>query len=105
MIEYQDVAVPDDISIKFRVPKSIATNMIDIQSIVPCTIKNPKNGSILVSPVNFPLNSLGYKITQLDVDDSDMVIVISINENITYKNALCNVQITGSPNIVISYTK
>ena len=105
LIEYQDVAIPDDISIEFRVPKSIATNMIDIQSILPCTIKNPQNNSILVSPINFPLSSLGYKITQCDIDDSDIVIVISIDKNITYKNTPCEIQITGSPNIVISYTK
>lgn len=102
LIESLDVAVEDAISLNFRVPKSIADNMLEIQSSVPCNIKNTQNGSIITS-AHFPLSSLGYKITQLDVDDSDMVIVISIDKNITYKNAPCEVQIAESPNIVISY--
>lgn len=102
LVESLDVVVRDDISFNFRVPKSIADNMLEIQSSVPCNIKSTKGGSIITS-AHFPLNSLGYKITQLDVDDSDMVIVISIDKNITYKNAPCEVQITESPNIVISY--
>lgn len=102
LIESLDVAVQDGISLYFRVPKSIADNMLEIQSSVPCNIKNTQNGSIITS-AHFPLNSLGYKITQLDADDSDMVITISINKNITYKNVPCEVQITESPNIVISY--
>ena len=102
LIESLDVAVQDDISLNFRVPKSIADNMLEIQSSVPCNIKSTQDGSIITS-AHFPLNSLGYKITQLDVDDSDMVIVISIDKNITYKNAPCEVQIAESPNIVISY--
>lgn len=104
LIESLDVAVADDISLNFRVPKSIADNMLEIQSSVPCNIKSTKDGSIITS-AHFPLNSLGYKITRLDVDDSDMVIVISIDKNITYKNVPCEVQITESPNIVISYTE
>ena len=104
LIESLDVAVQNDISLYFRVPKSIADNMLEIQSSVPCNIKSTQNGSIITS-AHFPLNSLGYKITQLDVDDSDMVIVISIDKNITYKNAPCEVQITESPIIVISYTE
>ncbi len=102
LIESLDVAVQDDISLNFRVPKSIADNMLEIQSSVPCNIKSTQDGSIITS-AHFPLNSLGYKITQLDVNDSDMVIVISIDKNITYKNAPCEVQIAESPNIVISY--
>lgn len=102
LVESLDVAVQDDISFEFRVPKSIADNMLEIQSSVPCNIKNTQDGSIITS-AHFPLNSLGYKITQLDIDDSDMVIIISIDKNITYKNAPCEVQITESPNIVISY--
>lgn len=102
LVESLDVAVQDDISLNFRVPKSIADNMLEIQSSVPCNIKNTQDGSIITS-AHFPLNSLGYKITQLDIDDSDMVIIISIDKNITYKNAPCEVQITESPNIVISY--
>lgn len=102
LVESLDVAVQDDISLNFRVPKSIADNMLEIQSSVPCNIKSTQDGSIITS-AHFPLNSLGYKITQLDVDDSDMVIVISIDKNITYKNAPCEVQIAESPNIVISY--
>lgn len=102
LVESLDVAVQDDISLNFRVPKSIADNMLEIQSSVPCNIKNTQDGSIITS-AHFPLNSLGYKITQLDIDDSDMVIVISIDKNITYKNAPCEVQIAESPNIVISY--
>lgn len=102
LIESLDVAVQDDISLNFRVPKSIADNMLEIQSSVPCNIKNTQDGSIITS-AHFPLNSLGYKITQLDIDDSDMVIIISIDKNITYKNAPCEVQITESPNIIISY--
>lgn len=105
LIESLNVAVEDDdISLNFRVPKSIADNMLEIQSSVPCNIKSTKDGSIITS-AHFPLNSLGYKITRLDVDDSDMVIVISIDKNITYKNVPCEVQITESPNIVISYTE
>lgn len=104
LIESLDVAVQDGISFNFRVPKSIADNMLEIQSSVPCNIKSTKDGSIITS-AHFPLNSLGYKITRLDVDDSDMVIVISIDKNITYKNVPCEVQITESPNIVISYTE
>lgn len=104
LIESLDVAVADDISLNFRVPKSIADNMLEIQSSVPCNIKSTQDGSIITS-AHFPLNSLGYKITQLDVDDSDMVIVISIDKNITYKNVPCEVQITESSNIVISYTE
>lgn len=104
LIESLYVAVADDISLNFRVPKSIADNMLEIQSSVPCNIKSTKDGSIITS-AHFPLNSLGYKITQLDVDDSDMVIVISIDKNITYKNVPCEVQITESSNIVISYTE
>lgn len=104
LVESLNVAVQDDISFKFRVPKSIADNMLEIQSSVPCNIKSTQDGSIITS-AHFPLNSLGYKITQLDVDDSDMVIVISIDKNITYKNVPCEVQITESPNIVISYTE
>lgn len=104
LIESLDVAVKDNISLNFRVPKSIADNMLEIQSSVPCNIKSTQDGSIITS-AHFPLNSLGYKITQLDVDDSDMVIVISIDKNITYKNVPCEVQITESPNIVISYTE
>lgn len=104
LIESLDVTVADDISLNFRVPKSIADNMLEIQSSVPCNIKSTKDGSIITS-AHFPLNSLGYKITRLDVDDSDMVIVISIDKNITYKNVPCEVQITESPNIVISYTE
>lgn len=102
LIESLDVAVQDGISFKFRVPKSIADNMLEIQSSVPCNIKSTKDGSIITS-AHFPLNSLGYKITQLDVDDSDMVIVISIDKNITYKNVPCEVQITEPSNIIISY--
>lgn len=102
LVESLDVTVQDDISFEFRVPKSIADNMLEIQSSVPCNIKSTQDGSIITS-AHFPLNSLGYKITQLDVDDSDMVIVISIDKNITYKNAPCEVQIAESPNIVISY--
>nr|DAG91170.1 MAG TPA: hypothetical protein [Crassvirales sp.] len=102
LVESLDVAVQDDISLNFKVPKSIADNMLEIQSSVPCNIKNTQDGSIITS-AHFPLNSLGYKITQLDIDDSDMVIIISIDKNITYKNAPCEVQITESPNIVISY--
>lgn len=104
LVESLDVAVQDDISLNFRVPKSIADNMLEIQSSVPCNIKSTQDGSIITS-AHFPLNSLGYKITQLDVDDSDMVIVISIDKNITYKNVPCEVQITESSNIVISYTE
>lgn len=104
LIESLDVAVADDISLNFRVPKSIADNMLEIQSSVPCNIKSTKDGSIITS-AHFPLNSLGYKITQLDVDDSNMVIVISIDKNITYKNVPCEVQITESSNIIISYTE
>ena len=104
LIEYQDVAVPDDISLNFRVPKNIADNMLEIQSSVSCDIKNTQDSSILVS-ANLPLSSLGYKITQLDIDGSDIVITISINKNITYKNVPCEVQITGSSNIIISYTE
>lgn len=104
LVESLDVAVQDDISLNFRVPKSIADNMLEIQSSVPCNIKSAQDGSIITS-AHFPLNSLGYKITQLDVDDSDMVIVISIDKNITYKNVPCKVQITESSNIVISYTE
>lgn len=104
LIESLDVAVADDISLNFRVPKSIADNMLEIQSSVPCNIKSTQDGSIITS-AHFPLNSLGYKITQLDVDDSDMVITISIDKNITYKNVPCEVQITESSNIVISYTE
>lgn len=104
LIESLDVAVADDISLNFRVPKSIADNMLEIQSSVPCNIKSTQDGSIITS-AHFPLNSLGYKITQLDVDDSDMVIVISIDKNITYKNVPCEVQITESSNIIISYTE
>lgn len=104
LIESLDVAVADDISLNFRVPKSIADNMLEIQSSVPCNIKSTQDGSIITS-AHFPLNSLGYKITQLDVDDSYMVIVISIDKNITYKNVPCEVQITESSNIVISYTE
>lgn len=104
LIESLDVAVADDISLNFRVPKSIADNMLEIQSSVPCNIKSTQDGSIITS-AHFPLNSLGYKITQLDADDSDMVIVISIDKNITYKNVPCEVQITESSNIVISYTE
>lgn len=104
LIESLDVAVQDGISFNFRVPKSIADNMLEIQSSVPCNIKSTQDGSIITS-AHFPLNSLGYKITQLDVDDSDMVIVISIDKNITYKNVPCEVQITESSNIVISYTE
>lgn len=104
LVESLDVAVEDDISLNFRVPKSIADNMLEIQSSVPCNIKSTQDGSIITS-AHFPLNSLGYKITQLDVDDSDMVIVISIDKNITYKNVPCEVQITESSNIVISYTE
>lgn len=104
LIESIDVAVQDDISLNFRVPKNIADNMLEIQSSVPCNIKSTQNGSIITS-AHFPLNSLGYKITQLDVDDSDMVIVISIDKNITYKNMPCEVQITEPSNIIISYTE
>lgn len=104
LIESLDVAVQDGISFEFRVPKSIADNMLEIQSSVPCNIKSTQDGSIITS-AHFPLNSLGYKITQLDVDDSDMVIVISIDKNITYKNVPCEVQITEPSNIVISYTE
>lgn len=104
LIESLDVAVQDGISFEFRVPKSIADNMLEIQSSVPCNIKSTKDGSIITS-AHFPLSSLGYKITQLDVDDSDMVIVISIDKNITYKNVPCEVQITESSNIIISYTE
>ena len=104
LIESLDVAVQDGISLNFRVPKSIADNMLEMQSSVPCNIKNTQNGSIITS-AHFPLNSLGYKITQLDVGGSDMVITISINKNITYKNVPCEVQITESSNIIISYTE
>lgn len=104
LIESIDVAVQDGISLNFRVPKNIADNMLEIQSSVPCNIKSNQNGSIITS-AHFPLNSLGYKITQLDVDDSDMVIVISIDKNITYKNMPCEVQITEPSNIIISYTE
>lgn len=104
LIESLDVAVEDNISLIFRVPESIADNMLEIQSSVPCDITSTQDGSILTS-ANFPLNSLGYRITKLDVDGSDMVIEISIDKNITYKNTPCEVKITESPNIVISYTE
>ena len=104
LIESLDVAVEDNISLNFRVPKSIADNMLEIQSSVPCDITSTQDGSIITS-ANFPLNSLGYRITKLDVDGSDMVIEISIDKNITYKNTPCEVKITESPNIVISYTE
>lgn len=104
LIESLDVAI-DNISLNFRVPKSIVDNMLEIQSSVPCNIISTKDSSIITS-ANFPLNSLGYKITQLlNVDGSDMVVEISIDKNITYENAPCEVRITESPNIIISYTE
>lgn len=104
LIESLDVALQDDTSLYFRVPKNIANTMLEIQSSVPCDLKSTQDNGIIPG-VHFPLNSLGYKITRLDVSGSDMIIVISIDKDITYKDVPYEVQITESPNIVISYTE
>ena len=97
------VEVINNSTFTFIVNDSIANRMIDIQGIVPCNIKSVQDGSIIDS-CNFPLNSLGYRITRnVGIDTNNTKISISINRGITYNKIPCNVVITSPPSIIISY--
>jgi hypothetical protein len=99
-----EVEVADNSAFTFRVTENIAKRMIDIQGIVPCNIKSVQDGR-LIATGNFPLNSLGYRITRyVGIDIYNLKISISIDRDTTYNNIPCNVIITASPSIIISYT-
>ena len=100
------VEVVNNSTFTFEVTDSIAKRMIDIQGIVPCNIKSVQDGRTINS-CNFPLNSLGYRITQYSPITfngyAGSKISISIDKNITFNGKSCLARLYSAPVIVISY--
>ncbi len=95
----------DNAAFTFRITKSIADHMIDIQGIVPCKIVAKQEGSTLYTG-NFPLNSLTYRIEEyVGIDTSNSKITIKIDKDVIYKNRSCTAVIRVAPSIIISYTE
>ena len=102
VVETETIA-DDNSAFTFRITDSIAERMIDIQGIVPCKIVAKQDGSIL-NTVNFPLNSLTYRIERyVGIDTSNLKITIKINRDVIYENRSCTAVIRSAPSIIISY--
>lgn len=104
VVETKTIA-DDNGAFTFRITKSIADRMIDIQGMVPCKIVAKQEGSI-INIVNFPLNSLTYRIEKyVGIDTSNLEITIKIDRDIIYENRSCTAVIRIAPSIIISYTE
>lgn len=88
----------------FKIPRLIGNYMVEVQALVPCEIIDITDGDDGESiHRNFPLNSLGYRITQINTDSAYDNISISIDKNITLNGKSCHIKIWSIPTIVISY--
>ena len=88
----------------FKIPRLIGNYMVEVQALVPCEIIDITDGDDGESiHHNFPLNSLGYRITQINTDSAYNNISISIDKNITFNGKSCRIKIWSIPTIVISY--
>ena len=88
----------------FKIPRLIGNYMVEVQALVPCEIIDITDGDDGESiHHNFPLNSLGYRITQINTDSAYDNISISIDKNITFNGKSCRIKIWSIPTIVISY--
>ena len=104
VVETETIA-NDNAAFTFRISKSIADRMIDIQGIVPCKIVAKQEGSVL-NVANFPLNSLTYRIeSYVGIDTSNSKITIKIDRDVIYENRSCTAVIRIAPSIIISYTE
>lgn len=101
-----ELIATDNSTFTLKVPESVADRIIDIQGTVPCAVHTVQNGNLLTRS-NFPLNSLGYRITRYISHGSYFEILIRIDRNIIYNNNDNNISsiitIEASPNIIISY--
>lgn len=101
-----ELIATDNSTFTLKVPESVADRIIEIQGTVPCAVYTVQNGNLLTRG-NFPLNSLGYRITRYISHDSYFEILIRIDRNIIYNNNDNNISsvitLNASPKIIISY--
>lgn len=101
-----ELIATDNSTFTLKVPESVADRIIEIQGTVPCAVYTVQNGNLLTRG-NFPLNSLGYRITRYISHDSYFEILIRIDRNIIYNNNNNNISsvitLKASPKIIISY--
>ena len=90
----------------FKIPNAIANHMLEIQAKVDCQIIDTDDNSA-IGVFTFPLNSLGYRITQYSPTTfngyAGSKISISIDKNITFNGKSCLTRLYSTPMIVISY--
>lgn len=90
----------------FKIPNAIADHMLEIQAKVDCQIIDTDDDSE-IGVFTFPLNNLGYRITQYNFTwfngYAGSKISISIDKNITFNGKSCLARLYSAPLIVISY--
>lgn len=101
-----ELIATDNSTFTLKVPESVADRIIEIQGTVPCAVYTVQNGNLLTRG-NFPLNSLGYRITRYISHGSYFEILIRIDRNIIYNNNDNNISsvitLKAYPKIIISY--